>query len=56
MKVLRRRMMQAGIFDPRAVAMFFVARTVLAVGLAFGGVRSAADGDRTERRRCTGWP
>jgi tight adherence protein C len=32
MKVLRRRMIQAGIFDQRAVAYFFVARTVLAVG------------------------
>jgi tight adherence protein C len=34
MKVLRRRMVQAGIFDQRAVAYFFVARTALAVGLA----------------------
>jgi tight adherence protein C len=34
MKVLRRRMVQAGIFDPRAVAYFFVARTALAVVLA----------------------
>jgi tight adherence protein C len=33
MKVLRRRMMQAGIFDARAGAYFFVARTVLAVGM-----------------------
>jgi hypothetical protein len=33
-KVLRRRMVQAGIYNPQAVAMFFVARTVLAVGLA----------------------
>ncbi len=33
-KVLRRRLIQAGIFDPRAVAFFFVARTALAVGLA----------------------
>src|SRR5262245_24461566 len=33
MKVLRRRMVHAGIFDPRAVAYFFVARTALAVGL-----------------------
>ena len=32
-KVLRRRLIQAGIFDSRAVAYFFVARTVLAVGL-----------------------
>jgi tight adherence protein C len=35
-KILRRRMIQAGIFDPRAVAFFFVARTVLAVALAIG--------------------
>jgi tight adherence protein C len=34
MKVLRRRMIQAGIFDARAVAYFFFARTALAVGLA----------------------
>lgn len=35
-KVLRRRMIQAGIFDSRAVAFFFIARTVLAVGLGVG--------------------
>jgi tight adherence protein C len=35
-KVLRRRLIQAGIFDPRAVASFFVVRTLLAVGLALG--------------------
>jgi tight adherence protein C len=35
MKVLRRRLIQAGIYDPRAVAGFFIARTALAVGLAF---------------------
>jgi tight adherence protein C len=34
MKVLRRRMLQAGIFDGRAVAWFFLARTALAVTLA----------------------
>jgi tight adherence protein C len=34
MKVLRRRLIQAGIYDPRAVAFFFIARTMLAVGLA----------------------
>ena len=34
MKVLRRRMIQAGIYDPRGVAFFFIARTALAVGLA----------------------
>ena len=35
-KILRKRLIQAGIFDARAVAYFFVARTVLAVGLALG--------------------
>jgi tight adherence protein C len=34
MKVLRRRLVQAGIFDAHAVAYFFVARTALAIGLA----------------------
>jgi tight adherence protein C len=34
MKVLRRRLVQAGIFDSRAVAMFFIARTALAIGCA----------------------
>ncbi|HZP71375.1 MAG TPA: type II secretion system F family protein [Pseudolabrys sp.] len=34
MKVLRRRLVQAGIYDPRGVAYFFIARTALAVGLA----------------------
>ena len=33
MKVLRRRLIQAGIFEARAVGYFFVARTALAVGL-----------------------
>jgi tight adherence protein C len=37
MKVLRRRLVQAGIFDPGAVAYFFIARTALAVGLAVAG-------------------
>jgi tight adherence protein C len=36
MKVLRRRLIQAGIFDERGVAYFFVGRTVLAVGLGVG--------------------
>jgi tight adherence protein C len=35
MKVLRGRLVQAGIFDPRAVGFFFLARVVLAVGAAF---------------------
>ena len=34
MKVLRRRLIQAGIYDPRGVAFFFIVRTALAVGLA----------------------
>ena len=34
MKVLRRRLIQAGIYDPRAIAYFFLARTALAVGVA----------------------
>jgi tight adherence protein C len=34
MKVLRQRLVQAGIFDPRAVGFFFIARTALAVALA----------------------
>ena len=34
MKVLRRRLMLAGIYDSRGVAIFFLARTALAIGLA----------------------
>jgi tight adherence protein C len=34
MRVLRERMVQAGIYDPRSVAFFFIARTGLAVALA----------------------
>jgi tight adherence protein C len=34
MKLLRRRLIQAGIYDPRGVGYFFVGRTVLAVGFA----------------------
>ncbi len=33
MRTLRRRLVQAGIFDPRAVAFFFLIRTALAVGV-----------------------
>ncbi|HVY00504.1 MAG TPA: type II secretion system F family protein [Pseudorhodoplanes sp.] len=33
MKVLRRRLVLAGIFDPRGVAYFFICRTGLAIGL-----------------------
>jgi len=38
MKVLRQRLVQAGIFDPRAVGFFFVTRAVLAVGLGLAAV------------------
>jgi tight adherence protein C len=34
MKVLRKRLIQAGIYDARGVAFFFIARTGLAIGLA----------------------
>jgi tight adherence protein C len=34
MKVLRRRLIQAGIYDSRGVAYFFIARTALAISLA----------------------
>ena len=34
MRVLRQRLVQAGIFDPRGVAFFFVGRTALAIGIA----------------------
>jgi tight adherence protein C len=34
MKLLRRRLIQAGIYDSRGVGYFFVGRTVLAIGLA----------------------
>jgi tight adherence protein C len=34
MKLLRRKLIQAGIFDTRAVGFFFLVRAVLAVGLA----------------------
>jgi tight adherence protein C len=34
MKVLRRRLVQAGFYDPRGVSFFFAGRTFLAVGLA----------------------
>lgn len=34
MKVLRQRLIQAGIYDPRGVAYFFLLRTGLAIGLA----------------------
>src|SRR5712692_3012721 len=34
MKMLRQRLIQAGIFDARAVGFFFLTRAVLAIGLA----------------------
>ena len=34
MKTLRRRLVQAGIYDQRGVAFFFIARTILALGFA----------------------
>jgi tight adherence protein C len=34
LKVLRSRLIQAGIYEPRAAAYFFIARTALAAGLA----------------------
>src|SRR5690348_16961624 len=34
MRLLRKRLIQAGIYDPRGVAFFFIARTALAVLLA----------------------
>jgi tight adherence protein C len=34
MKVLRQRLIRAGIYDTRGVAFFFIARTALAVGIA----------------------
>jgi len=37
-KILRRRLMQAGIYDPHGAAYFFIARVTLAVGLAAGMV------------------
>src|SRR5271155_1242877 len=36
LKMLRRRLMQAGIYDPHGAAYFFIARLVMALGLAFG--------------------
>jgi tight adherence protein C len=34
MKILRRRLVQAGVYDQRGVAFFFIARTALAIGIA----------------------
>ena len=49
-KVLRRRMIQAGIFDPRAVAFFFLGRTALAVGACGAAVLVRAGASRAARR------
>lgn len=51
MKVLRRRLVQAGFYDPRSVGYFFLARTGLAIGLAvamfiFGPIFLTADGSK----------
>ncbi len=51
-KVLRRRMIMAGIYDEHAVAYFFLGRTVLAVGLGNARVLLPAGGARL--RRSTG--
>ena len=54
MKVLRRRLIQAGIYDPRAVGYFFLARTALAVGLAVATFFLRADGVDAAAARCSG--
>jgi tight adherence protein C len=41
MKVLRKRLVLAGIYDPRGVAIFFLTRTVLAVALAVAAMTFA---------------
>ncbi len=41
MKVLRKRLVLAGIYDSRAVVIFFLTRTVLAVGLAIAAMMFA---------------
>lgn len=41
LKVLRKRLMMAGIYDSRGVAIFFLARTALAVGLAVAAMMFA---------------
>lgn len=38
MKVLRKRLVLAGFYDPRSVAVFFLARTVLAAGLGIAAM------------------
>jgi tight adherence protein C len=50
MKALRQRLVQAGIFDPRAVGFFFLTRAVLAIGLgtiAFVAVPTLTAADST---------
>ena len=54
MKVLRRRLIQAGIYDPRGVAFFFIARTALAVGLAVALFVFGAAGDVAKAARSSG--
>jgi tight adherence protein C len=36
MKMLRQRLIQAGVYDPHAAAYFFIARSAVALGLALG--------------------
>jgi len=36
MKILRQRLLQAGVYDPHAAAYFFIARVAAAMGLALG--------------------
>ncbi len=51
LKVLRERLVQAGIYDPRGVAYFFIGRTALAVGLAGAALLYHADARRLQRDR-----
>jgi tight adherence protein C len=54
MKLLRRRLVQAGIFDPRAVGFFFLLRTVLAVGV--GGAAFIAMPMLVPNAQSSFWP
>jgi tight adherence protein C len=44
MKVLRKRLVLAGLYDPRGVAVFFLARAALAVGLAIAAMMFSPGG------------
>jgi tight adherence protein C len=54
LKLLRRRLVQAGIFDPRAVGFFFLLRTVLAVGV--GGAAFIAMPMLVPNAQSSFWP